>query len=382
MLINKKTILSALLSAIACMAATPSVAQGPGPGGGGPGGGGPGGPQRNFPAADAQSLKIVAAADAFLATLSPEQKKAVLFQFKDADQRTKWSNFPSDFFKRSGVRWGEMNETQRAAMTDLLGAVLSPRGMKMIQEQMAADNITRDTEPRSTGDRRPPSAAAGAPQVHFGSDYFFVSFVGTPSATAPWMLQFSAHHLALNATVVGPHVTLSPTLNGGEPLHFTKDGKPVYIVEEEATKAQALLASLTPAQRKTAVMSDKLIQLVLGPGHDGQTLQPEGLSGRAMTAAQKVKFLALIEARIGILNADDLAEAMAPIRKHLDETYFAWYGPIDPVGAAYVRVTGPTAIIEFSPQENDLRFPQPTEHDHNMYRDPTNEYGAAWTALR
>jgi hypothetical protein len=370
MIVNKKKVLSTLLAAAASGAflmLTPSAALG----------------QRPIPVADAQSRKMAAAADAFLAALSPDQRTAVLFPWGDSAQRAKWSNFPSDFFMRSGVRWGEMDASQRTAMMNLLGAVLSPKGVKMIQEQMAADDITRDTAPMTVAGRAPPSARPGAPVAHFGSDYFFVSFVGAPSTTAPWMLQVSAHHLALNATVVGPHVTLSPTLNGGEPLHFTaRDGKPVYIVEDEATKARALLNSLTPEQRARAVMSDKLIQLVLGPGHDGQTLQPEGLPGRAMTAAQRTRFLAVIEARLGILNADDLAEAMIPVRKTINETYFAWYGPTEPVGAGYFRVTGPTAIIEFSPQENDLRFPQPTEHDHNMYRDPTNEYGAAWAPLK
>jgi len=90
---------------------------------------------------------------------------------------------------------------------------------------------------------------------------------------------------------------------------------------------------------------------VLGAGKDGMTLQPEGLPGAEMDVQQKAQLLALIEARLGIImNADDRAAKMAEVRKDLDQTYFAWFGPAEPLGAAYWRVTGPTVLLEFSPQ--------------------------------
>jgi hypothetical protein len=323
------------------------------------------------PTADAQTAKAVTAANAFLASLSEAQKKAALFAFTDATQRVHWSNFPTGAVTRSGVRWGELSAAQRTALMNLLGTVLSPEGVTMVKEQMDADDIVKSTSASS--------ASNGRPAVNFGSDYYFVSFVGTPSTSSPWMLQFGGHHLAINATVVGPNIALSPTLNGGEPLKYTKDGKAIYIVEDEVKQSFAMLGSLDATQRTKAVISAKTIDLVLGPGQDGKTLQPEGLPGSAMTAAQKTQFLALIKARMSILNADDPAPKMADIQKNLEKTYFAWYGPTTTGSAAYYRVTGPTVIIEFAPQANDG---DATDHAHNMYRDPTNEYGAAWTSLK
>ena len=86
----------------------------------------------------------------------------------------------------------------------------------------------------------------------------------------------------------------------------------------------------------------------------------------------------LIEARLGILNADDLTATMADIRKNLNQTYFAWYGPSD-AGSAYFRAAGPTLVLEFSPQNlgGDA-----SNHLHNIYRNPTNDYGAAWVSLK
>jgi hypothetical protein len=325
--------------------------------------------------ADAQSTAIVSAADAFLATLTDAQKSSVLFEFSDAVQRVHWTNFPQGGpgADRAGVKWGDMTANQQAALTALLGAVLSPDGLLRVQEQMAADDIVAAADAAESS-----GSSDGRPPVSFGTAYYFVSFVGTPSVDSPWMLQFGGHHMAINATVVGPNVTLSPTLSGGQPLKFTYNGEAVYTVEQEAMQASALLAMLTPEQQAIAVISDQMGDLVLGPGQDGKVLQPEGLAGADMTADQKAAFLALIEDRLNMLNADDLAVTMAPISAGLDQTYFGWWGPVDPVGAAYFRVTGPTVIIEFSPQSNDG---DPTDHAHNMYRDPTNEYGAAWTAL-
>ena len=347
--------------------------------------------------ADAQTTKAVKAAQAFIATLTATQKKAVLFAFNDSVQRVHWSNFPTGAVTRSGVRWGEMNAQQRSALMTLLGTVLSPEGVATAQQQMDADDIVKatDTGPKAAA-QTPPMATGGAatqppaggggsggngtrPSVNFGSDYYYVSFVGTPSLTSAWMLQFGGHHLAINATIVGPNITLSPSLSGGEPLKFTKNGKAIYIVGKEVKAASALLNSLNATQKTKAIVSTKSADLVLGPGHDGQTLQAEGIAGSALSASQKTLFIAVIKSRLGMLNDNDLAAKMADVQKNLDKTYFAWYGPTMPEGAAYFRVTGPTVILEFAPQANDGDV---TDHAHNMYRDPTNEYGAAWTSLK
>ncbi|WP_216326354.1 DUF3500 domain-containing protein [Deinococcus aestuarii] len=381
--------------------------------------GGAAAPTTTVLAADAQTTRVVNAANAFLATLTAAQKKAVLFAWTDNTQRKNWSNFPQGGagVNRQGVPWGDLNATQKTALMTLLGTVLSEQGVAMVQGQMDADDITQATDSGTPGGRTnagtasptgaagsatagaqgtpppagqvgnpaggpPPGAGGARAPVKFGSESYFVSFVGTPSTTSPWMMQFGGHHLAINATVVGPNIGLSPTLTGGEPVRVSFNNQTFTIIPQvpvEMTAASALLNSLTAAQQAKVVISTNRIDLVLGPGHDGQTLQPEGLPGSQMTAAQKTLFLALIRDRLGILNANDLAAKMTDIQKNLSQTYFAWYGPTAAGSAAYWRVTGPTAIIEFSPQATDG---DPTNHLHNMYRDPTNEYGAAWTSLK
>lgn len=312
------------------------------------------------PPADARTLRIVAAAETFLAMLASAQRAAVLFEFTDARQRANWSNLPEGSVRRGGLRRGDLNAEQRRALTDLLATVLSPEGMEMVDHVMTADDVLGEARGRPT----------------FGNAFFFVSFLGEPSTRAPWMLQFGGHHLGINATVVGPNVTLAPSLTGGQPMRFTANGRTVHIAEREVAEAFALLNSLDAVQRRKAVMGSRRIGLVLGAGRDGRQLQPEGLPAGEMTAPQRAQLLALIRTRLGILNADDLAPKMAEIERNLDRTWFAWWGPVAPGSVAYFRVTGPTLLIEYSPEAND------GNHAHNIYRDPTNEYGAAWTGLQ
>lgn len=341
---------------------------------------------------DAQTQQIVTAARTFLGTLSAAQRQSVAFAFTDSAQRARWSNFPTGIFQRQGLRWGDLNATQRAALTALLGTVLSPDGLKMVQQQMAADDILKAESASAGAQGGAPQGATGqsptgqAPAgrggpggaLIFGSDEYYVSFLGTPSTTGAWTLQFGGHHLAINATVAGKNVTLSPSLTGGQPIRSTASGKTTTVIDkvpQEIRDASALLGSLSAAQKARAVVSTQSIDLVLGPGQDGKTLQPEGLSASAMTAAQQTALLKLIQDRLGILNADDLKARMTDIRKNLAKTTFAWYGPTNG-SAAYYRVSAPTAIIEFSPQSMGG---DATNHLHNMYRDPSNDYGAAWT---
>ena len=237
------------------------------------------------------------------------------------------------------MAWGDMSEAQQMALMGLLGAVLSPAGLENIRTQMAADGVLR-VQDSSPGNASPGNSAPGnrppvGPRVKFGADYYYVSFLGTPSTTSPWMLQFGGHHLGINATVVGPNVTLSPTLTGGQPVKFTQSREAIHIAEQEVDQARALLNSLTDAQREKAVIGTHFIDLVLGPGKDGMTLQPEGLPGTEMTDTQKARLLALIDARLSIImNAGLRAAKMTEVRANLGQTYLP--GP-----ARLSRLPGP-----------------------------------------
>jgi hypothetical protein len=216
-----------------------------------------------------------------------------------------------------------------------------------------------------------------SPRELFGKDLYYISFLGAPSDRTPWMLQFGGHHLALNVTIAGARGMLTPTLTGAQPAIYTAGGKVVRPLANESDKAIALLDSLTSAQRKGAILGYRVADLVLGPGEDGKTIQPEGLKASDMNEHQRAMLLELISEWVGIINEKAAVPRMQEIAQDLDETWFAWSGPTTVAPGsnitAYYRIQGPTMVIEYAPQGEGE---EGVMHVHTMYRDPTNDYGS------
>lgn len=302
---------------------------------------------------------IVAATKKFLATLDDAQRARAVFDFKDDAQRRRWSNLPTSSFKRQGLRMGDLTRTQREAALGVLAAALSPQGYEKILRIIEAEELLRVSSGRTM----------------FGRDEYYVSFLGQPSTSEPWMIQFGGHHLGLNITLAGERGTLAPSHTGAQPAIFEIEGKTVRPLGGETDKAFALLGSLNEAQRKQAILGFQMRDLVLGPGRDGQTIEPEGIKGSALSEKQREMLLDLAGEWIGIMHEAVAQAKMAEMKKRIAETYFAWSGPTEKGSAAYFRIQGPTVIIEYAPQRLGG---DPTKHIHTIYRDPTNDYGVKW----
>ena len=318
-------------------------------------------------AAPAQSVsaRITAAANAFLSTLDAQQKKSVQFALDDAEQRVRWSNLPTTMVKRAGLSLKELNPAQRDAAMSLLSAALSKRGYEKVRQIMGGDEVLHKTQNNG---------------AMFGEDLYFISFMGTPSATQPWMLQFGGHHLAINLTIAGERGVLTPTHTAAQPALYSKDGKTVRPLGQESDKALALLNALDESQKKQAILGFKVADLVLGPGQDGKTIQPEGLKASAMNDRQRAMLLDVMSEWANIVHESAAATRMAELKADLPETWFAWSGPVTAEPGkgitAYYRIQGPHVVIEYAPQPlgGDLSM-----HVHTMYRDPTNDYGKKLT---
>jgi hypothetical protein len=172
-------------------------------------------PTAGSAAAQAEVTKrIVTAAQAVVATLDDAGRAKVQFPFEGA-QKARWSNLPSGIFKREGLRLGDLTPVQRNAVMSLLSVALSRDGLRKVTEIMRGDEVLRETQggrgPRAGGPR------GGGGGVVFGQDEYYLAFVGTPSATAPWMLQFGGHHLAVNLTLAGSQATMAPSLPAAQP---------------------------------------------------------------------------------------------------------------------------------------------------------------------
>jgi hypothetical protein len=305
------------------------------------------------------TAEIAAATKKFFASLDDTQRGKVIFDFKNDAQRKRWSNLPTGAFHRAGLRMGDLTKAQREAAMSVLVAALSSQGYEKVQQIVEADEQLK----KSGG------------QAMFGRDEYYISFLGQPSTTEPWMIQFGGHHLALNITLVGEHGTLTPSHTAAQPAIYELEGKTIRPLGRESDKAFALMSSLDEAQRKKAILGFLMRDLVLGPGRDGQTIQPEGIKGSDLTEKQREMLLDLAGEWTGIMREAAAKAKMDELKKNIAETWFAWSGPTEKGRAAYFRIQGPTVIIEYAPQRlgGDA-----TKHINTIYRDPTNEYGAKW----
>ena len=224
----------------------------------------------------------------------------------------------------------------------------------------------------------------------YGSDIYAIAFLGTPSATGTWMLQFGGHHLATNITFHNGAVSgASPKFEGAEPLTFTTATAQVLPVgtvcaplANEAAAMLALLNGLTPAQKATAKLAQSFGDVLVGPGRDGQfPATKAGLPGNALTASQQALVLAAMKP--WVQDADDATAArlLAAYAQQLDATYVAYAG----TGAFtqegdYLRLDGPNVWLEFVCQNGIVYRNQ--IHYHSIWRDHTRDYGGNFYGAR
>jgi hypothetical protein len=321
-------------------------------------------------AASGTTAKVVAAAQAWLAVLDDTGRAKAQMAYEAPEKRTRWSNLPITMVPRNGVRMGDLNPRQREAAMAVLAAAFSADGYRKVVEIVRGDEILNATPRPGPGG---PGRGPGPGRPMFGQDEYFLAFAGTPSTTAPWMLQFGGHHLAVNMTFGGARATLAPTLTGAQPATYSVESRTVRPLGRETDRAFALINALDEAQRSQAILGARVADLVLGPGQDGRTIQPEGLKVSAMNAAQQAMVMDIVTEWAGIAADALAAPRLEEIKAKLPQTWFAWSGPIAPGSVSYFRIQGPTLVIEFAPQRD-------VDHVHTIYRDPTNDYGSSYGA--
>lgn len=342
----------------------------------------------------------VTAANAFLDSLTEEQRTAVMFDFEDETQRENWSNFPTGLFERAGISYGEMTDAQRELALTLMQAALSDEGYQKLYDAMIGDEILLQT--------------SGSSQLVFGIAEYYISFLGEPSATDAWILQWGGHHFALNVTFAGTEESLAPSHTGCQPCTYIIDDREVSVLGDEYMLARELVNSLDADLQEQAILDYSVTNLVAGPGEANVVLEPEGVSAAEMTAEQQELLLSVVAEWVNIADETAAAARMEQLAAEVSEMYFAWSGGIsDTDFSSYFRITGPTLLIEYAPQGNgggggaapaggaapggdsgeaatasgyQLELGEYTiietdalYHVHTIYRDPTNPYGLAYT---
>ena len=308
------------------------------------------------------------AAEALLAALTPEQRAKSTFPVNDPEWR-KWMN--QHFYIRQGVSFQEMNEKQRELGFNLLRAALSARGFKQTRDIMRLNEtlaeLTHDFD-------------------FLGEWKYHITVMGKPSAKEPWGWQLDGHHAIINYFVLGDQVVMTPFFAGSEPV-IAESGKykGTVVLQDEQNQGLAMLQALNDTQRKKAVLqfsktgNNNLTEAF----KDNVVLDYAGLRADALSAEQRKQLLELIELYVGNMEDGHARVKMDEVRKHLDNTWFAWIGGSDDKSVYYYRIHSPVLLIEFDHQQPanlrqfaaDPLLPN-RQHIHAVVRTPNgNDYG-------
>jgi pimeloyl-ACP methyl ester carboxylesterase len=308
---------------------------------------------------------MIEAAKAFLATLSAGEREKVSFEIDSVEWR-KWSN-AHPFLFRHGTCLHHLAQTQRDAALALLQESLSEHSYQAARNVMKLSHHLLEL--------------TGRPEEH-GEWHYFISMFGEPSCDEPWGWQIDGHHLNISCFVLGDQVVLTPHLVGAEPM-VAESG--IYagtrVLKEEEAAGHALMNALTPAQRAKATIGQKLPrELFTTAPWDNYVMRYEGIRYDELTYPQKALLLEIARLYAGRMRAGHAEMKIEEINRHLDETYFAWIGPVDDESPFYYRVHSPVTLIEFVHQRG-VAFDneEPTRnHAHGLIRTPNgNDYGRA-----
>ncbi len=308
------------------------------------------------------------AAEAFLASLTNVQRSRTLFPVDDLEWR-RWMN--QHFYVRQGVSFAEMDNRQRDAAFGLLSASLSARGLKLMRDIMRLN----ETLAEMTGDFD-----------FLGEWLYYITIMGRPSATEPWGWQLDGHHAIINYFVLGDQVVMTPFFAGSEPVRAESGKyKGAVVLQEEQDRGLAMLQALNGAERKRAILNvsktgnNNLTEAF----KDNVVLHYAGVRGADLSAARKEQLVDLAKLYIANMDEGHARVKLEEIKRHIDNTWFAWIGGSDSNSVYYYRIQSPVILIEFDHQRpaNLARFsPDPNrptrQHIHVVVRTPNgNDYG-------
>jgi hypothetical protein len=312
---------------------------------------------------------VVAAAGSFLQSLTDGQRAATMFPVDDPEWR-KWMN--PHFYVRQGVSFGEMSDAQRDAAFALIGAGLSAKGLTLTRDIMRLNHTLAEL--------------SGNDFEQYGEGKYHITVMGTPSPTEPWGWQFDGHHGVINYFVLGDQVVMTPFFAGSEPVTATS-GKyaGTTILQEEQAGGLAMINALDPSQQRAAILmrSKDRNHNLTEAFRDNVVLEYAGVRGSALSAAQRERLAGLIGLFVSNMAEGHARVKMEEVRRHLDDTWFAWIGGTGPESVFYYRIHSPVVLIEFDHQRpTNLRHLSSTpelptrQHIHSVVRTPNgNDYG-------
>lgn len=302
------------------------------------------------------ALRMAEAASAFVASLSGEQKKQVVYPVKN-EERLKWDYRPRE---RKGISLKEMDGGQQKQAFALLSTGLSRRGAAKAFNIMGLDKVLADLE--------------GQEADHpFNPDHYYITLFGSPSDKLPWGWRFEGHHLSLNYLIAeGRHIACTPNFFGANPATVPEGPMLGFrTLPEEEDHARQLLASLGESQRKKVWVSDQAPTDIVTRWYQRVTLEdPVGLPLGEMSESQEellMKLLGVYTGRVPRKAADARLNAIQ--KEGTRYIHFGWAGSEETGKPHYYRLHGPSFVVEYDNTQNNAN------HIHTVWRDIQDDWG-------
>lgn len=309
-----------------------------------------------FVAAEAQKTDLASQANAFLSMLTPEIKAKAQFAYTD-EERSNWNFVP---LPRKGATFHDLNETQQAALLELIRNSLSEQGFQKAKTIMAHELILRGVEGRGENDNyRDPQK-------------YYISIFGTPAKDKVWGWRLEGHHLSLNFSSVNGMVDAStPSFMGSNPAIVPSGpNKGLQILKEETELGYQFMRSLSEEQQQKAIFSDKALpEIVTSNARKASALEPKGILFGSLSKEQKTAFEELLNLYVKNYQFGFANKLMEKIRKAgMDNLSFAWAGSLQQGEGHYYRIQGPMLLIEYDNTQSNAN------HVHTAVRDLTNDF--------
>jgi hypothetical protein len=304
---------------------------------------------------------MATAAEAFINSLSPEQRAKTTFTMED-EQRFDWHFIPRP---RKGIPFKELDPAQQRLGSALLASGLGQQGFIKASTVMSLEAVLREIE-QGKGPVRDP-------------ELYFISLFGDAKSNKPWGWRVEGHHISLNFTVAdGKNISSTPAFFGANPaevLNGSRMGLRVLAAEEDL--ARSLVKSLDDKQRATAVVSEKAPSDILSTNsRKADALKPAGLQANRLGQKQQDILMALLNEYASRHSGDIARTRLDRIRSAgLGSIFFAWAGGFEKGQAHYYRIQGQSFLIEYDNIQNNAN------HIHSVWRDFNGDFGLDLLAM-
>jgi hypothetical protein len=292
------------------------------------------------------------AAEAFVSSLSVEQRTQVLLPFADVE-RENWHYIPR---ARRGLPFKQMTPEQRELARGLLASALSERGRATVENITSLETIL--------------AAIEHNPQRRDPENYFFSVF-GTPGPEQPWGWRCEGHHISINLTIAGDNIVYTtPQFFGANPAEVRSGPRTGFrALAAEEDLGRAFVRSLTPEQRKAAVISETAPgEIINVPGREES--KPMGVAWNDLDVAQRDALKKLLQLYLERFRPELATDAMQRVEKlGLGQLHFAWAGGLEPHEPHYYRIQADWFVLEYDCTQDGAN------HIHTVWREFGRDFG-------